>query len=167
MMPAIHAENRIVTIRGHRVMLDRDLAVLYQVLTKALNQAVKRNISRFPFDFMFQLTKKEKSEVVTNCDHLRDLKFSPKLPYAFTELGVAMLSSVLNSERSIQVNIYIMRAFVKVREVLSAHKELAGELQKLQNRVGKHDKEIQTIFEAIRELMRIPEKPKRQIGFHA
>ena len=100
-------ERKIYLIRNKKVMIDQDLASLYQVPTKVLNQAVKRNIHRFPSDFMFRLNKTEKKEVVTNCDHLQNLKFSPQLPYAFTELGVSMLSSVLNSERALMVNIEI------------------------------------------------------------
>lgn len=156
---------RIFPLRHHRVMLDRDLAELYGVSTKVLNQAVKRNIKRFPADFMFRLTKEEfenlKSQIVTSNWGGRRY-----LPYAFTEQGVAMLSSVLNSERAIQVNIAIMRVFVKMREVLTAHKELANKLSQLEKKIEKHDKEICAIFEAIRQLMIVPEKPKRRIGFH-
>lgn len=151
---------RILFIRGQKVMIDNDLAGLYGVTTKALNQAVKRNLRRFPEDFMFTLSIKEKEEVVTNCDHLRALKFSPNLPRVFTEQGIAMLSTVLNSERAIDVNIAIMRVFVQLRETLLAHKELAHKLNDLERRVGKHDEEINLIFEAIRQLMIQPEKPK-------
>jgi len=159
-------EQKIFMVRGHRVMIDRDLAELYGVRTKVLNQAVKRNINRFPLDFMFQLTKIEKEEVVTNCDHLKTLKFSPQLPYAFTEQGVAMLSSVLHSENAIQVNIAIMRAFVKLKQILSMNKDLAYKLAKLERRIEKHDVEIHAIFEAIRKLMApVPVKSKPQIGF--
>ncbi len=165
-MPSYEITGKILFIRQTRVMLDQDLARLYGVSTKALNQAVKRNSDRFPSDFMFRLNKAEKDEVVTNCDHLQNLKFSPQLPYAFTDLGVAMLSSVLNSEKAIQMNIEIMRTFVKIRRFLSAHGELADKLRELEIKTGKHDKEIQAIFEAIRKLMIAPEKPKRQIGFH-
>ena len=108
-------EDRIFQIRGKKVMLDKDLAQLYQVSTKAVNQAVKRNIGRFPEDFMFVITEKEKEEVVTNCDHLKSLKFSHQRQYAFTEQGVAMLSGVLTGDRAVNVNIQIMRAFVKLR----------------------------------------------------
>jgi len=147
-------------------MLDRDLAELYGVSTKVLNQAVKRNAQRFPEDFMFKLTQSEKEKVVTICDHLQALKFSAQLPHAFTEQGVAMLSSVLNSERAIQVNIAIMRAFVKIRQFLSTHKELAKKLEKLEKKTAKHDTEIQEIFEAIKQLMTPPkQKRKPQIGF--
>lgn len=166
LIPEEVIERKIFMIRRHKVMLDRDLAELYGVSTKALNQAVKRNTSRFPEDFMFQLTPEEKREVVTNCDHLKSLKFSPQLPYAFTEQGVAMLSSVLNSERAIQVNIAIMRAFVKLKQILSVNKELAYKLAELERKIEKHDVEIQAIFEAIRKLMASPPvKPKSQIGF--
>ena len=109
-------EQRILLVRGKKIILDRDLAFLYEVETKALNQAVKRNPARFPADFQFQLSRRELNEVVTNCDHLQDLKFSHTLPYAFTEHGVLMLSSVLNGERAIAINIPIMRVFTKLRE---------------------------------------------------
>jgi len=156
----------ILEIRDKKVMIDRDLAKLYGVSTKVLNQAVKRNMSRFPEDFMFQLTDIEKEDVVTNCDHLKSLKFSYQLPYVFTEQGVAMLSSVLNSEKAIQVNIAIMRAFVKLRQVISTHKGLACKLRELEEKIEKHDTEIRHIFEAIRQLMQSPKEPKRKIGFH-
>lgn len=158
--------SRILEIRDKKVMLDMDLARLYGVSTKVLNQAVKRNLKRFPEDFMFRLTEIEKAEVVTNCDHLKSLKFSPQLPYAFTEQGVAMLSSALNSDRAIMVNIQIMRAFVKLKVILLTHKELANKLNDLEKKVTRHDAEIQAIFEAIRQLMAPPKKPRRTIGFH-
>ncbi len=159
---------RILEIRGKKVMLDRDLARLYGVSTKALNQTVKRNIKRFPADFMFELTISEKERVVTICDHLRALKFSYQLPYAFTEQGVAMLSSVLNSERAIQVNILIMRAFTKLREILLTHKELAVKIDALEKKYAEHDETIKGIFEAIKQLLEPPpEKEKRIIGFKA
>ncbi|MDP2922477.1 MAG: ORF6N domain-containing protein [Candidatus Omnitrophota bacterium] len=159
-------EQKIFIIRGHRVMLDADLAVLYEVSTKVLIQAVKRNISRFPSDFMFPLTDQEfmtlRSQFVTSKRGGRRY-----LPYVFTEQGVAMLSSVLNSERAIQVNIAIMRIFVKLREIFSTHKELAHKLSELERKIEKHDEEIKGIFEAIRQLMAVEEKPKRKIGFHS
>lgn len=158
--------NAIFFIRDHRVMLDVDLAKLYGVQTFRLNEAVKRNIKRFPEDFMFQLNKGEKEEVIANCDNLHNLKFSPHLPYAFTEQGVAMLSAVLNSQRAIDMNVAIMRAFVSLRQVLSSNKELGLKLQLLENKIEKHDKEIQAIFVAIRQLMAIPLKPKKRIGFY-
>jgi len=148
-------------------MIDVDLARLYEVSTKALNQAVKRNISRFPDDFMFRLNKDEKNKLVTICDRFERLKYSTVNPNVFTEQGVAMLSTVLNSERAIQVNIAIMRAFVKLRQIISTNKELALKLKQLERKIEKHDTEIHAIFEAIRQLMAPPEKPKKSIGFHA
>jgi hypothetical protein len=126
--PAGRIERSILLIRGQKVMLATDLASLYRVSTKALNQAVKRNKDRFPGDFMFQLTKEEKAEVVTNCDHLQRLKFSPTLPYAFTEHGAVMLASVLNTPVAVQVSIQIVRAFIKLREALGTHKDLIRRL---------------------------------------
>jgi fructoselysine-6-P-deglycase FrlB-like protein len=143
-------------------MLDADLAMLYGVKTKVLNQAVKRNLKRFPNDFMFQLTAKEKNELVTNCDHLSTLKFSPQSPYAFTEQGVAMLSSVLNSERAIMVNIQIMRAFTKLkREILT----YAALKRKIDDMEKKYDTQFRVVFQAIKQLMIEEEKPKPRIGF--
>ena len=159
-------ENKIYLIRGKRVMLDKDLAELYGVKTKVLNQAVKRNIERFPEYFMFQLTKEEaeisRSQIVT-LKHGQNIKYSP---YAFTEQGVAMLSSVLNSKRAVQVNIQIMITFTKLREMITNHKELTEKLKQLESKVEKHDLEIQSIFNAIRQLMMSPEKPKRKVGFN-
>ena len=118
-------EQSILLIRGHRVMLDADLARLYGVSTKRLNEQVKRNGSRFPKDFMFRLTAKERNEVVANCDHLQHLKFSSTLPHAFTEHGTIMLASVLNSRRAVEVSVFVVRAFVKLREKLSVHRKVA------------------------------------------
>jgi len=161
-IPQEVVENKIYMIRGHKVMLDKDLALLYGVGTKVLNQAVKRNIKRFPGDFMFCLSREEilrMSQIVTS------LKYHKQVT-VFTEQGVAMLSGVINSDRAIQVNIIIMRAFVKIREILSTHKELAHKLAELEQKIEKHDTEIQAIFDAIRQLMEPPpEKPKRIIGF--
>jgi len=160
----IAIEKKIFHIRNQKVMFDADLAELYGVQTKVLLQAVKRNIQRFPRDFMFQLTKEEftilRSQFVTSRWGGRRY-----LPYLFTEQGVAMLSTILNSEIAIQVNIAIMRAFVKMREIASTHKKLFHKLTLLEKKIEKHDIEINAIFEAIRQLMIIPEKPKRQIGF--
>jgi ORF6N domain len=159
-------ESRILLIRGHRVMLDADLAETYRTSTKALNQAVKRNIKRFPADFMFRLTKAEKDEVVTKCDHLRKLKFSPVLPLAFTEHGAVMLASVLSSATAVQASIAVVRAFVRLREIMTTHKELAQKLNELESRIEEHDQEIVAIFEAIREMMEPEAKPGKMIGFH-
>lgn len=158
-------EGKIFFIRGHKVMLDRDLADLYGVETKRLNEQVKRNLKRFPADFMFPLTKEETFSLRSHFATLERGAHFKYLPSAFTEQGVAMLSTVLNSERAIQVNITIMRAFVKLREVLLRHKELEGKLKELEGKVGKHGEDIQLIFEAIRQLMEPPEKPKSRIGF--
>ena len=122
--------NKIIIIRNLRVMIDSDMAELYGVSTKRLNEAVKRNLKRFPIDFMFQLTITEKEELVANCDHLKKLKFSPYLPFVFTEHGAVMLASVLNSERAITVNIQIVRIFNKMREKMLLHKDLLLEMQK-------------------------------------
>jgi len=158
---------KIFKIRDRKVMVDRELAHLYGVPTKALNQAVKRNIGRFPGDFMFQLTELETKELVTNCDHLRSLKFSYRLPYVFTEQGVAMLSSVLNSERAIRVNLLIMRAFMIIREILLSHKELAAKIEALERKYAEHDQTIKEIFEAIKQLLEPSSvKEKNIIGFH-
>jgi len=163
-IPAEPLEDKILIIRGHKVMLDADLARLYGVGTKALNQAVKRNKERFPEDFMFQLTEREKTEVVTNCDHLRRLKFSPTPPYAFTEHGALMLANVLNSEVAVSASVQVVRAFVRLREVLSTHKDLARRLAELEK---KYDAQFKVVFDAIRQLM-VPTKAKpRRIGFHA
>ena len=134
--------NRILLLRGRRVMLDTDLAELYGVETRALNQAVKRNAERFPLDFMFQLNATEKAEVVTNCDHLAKLKFSPSLPYAFTEHGALMLGNVLKSSRAVEVSLLVVRAFVQIREMRSTHKELAAKLDQLERKVSSHDQEL-------------------------
>ena len=161
-VPAERIEQSILLIRGQKVMLDADLAALYEVPTKALNQAVKRNERRFPPDFMFQLNKKEKNELVTNCDRFKRLKHSTALPRAFTEQGVAMLSTVLNSERAIEVNIEIMRAFVRLREMLASNVTLARKLAALEK---KYDEQFKVVFDAIRALMTPPEKPRKKIGF--
>jgi len=159
-------ENRILVIRGIRVMLDADQAELYNTSTKALNQAVKRNLNRFPSDFMFRLHSKEKEEVVTNCDHLAGLKFSKSLPYAFTEHGAIMAANVLNSARAVEMSVFIVRAFVKLREALSTTRALAGKLAELEGRVGRHDGEIRAIIQTIRSLMGDKAaSPRRKIGF--
>jgi len=152
---------RIVLLRGQKVMLDRDLADLYGVPTKRFNEQVKRNLTRFPGDFMFQLTESEKSEVVTNCDHLARLKYSPSVPYAFTEHGAIMAANVLNSPRAVAMSVHVVRAFVRLREVIASHKELVKRLDELE---GRYDEQFKVVFDAIRQLMAPPE-PKRKIGF--
>ena len=165
LIPAERIAQAILLLRGHKVLLDADLAALYGVETKVLLQAVKRNLERFPADFMFQLTDQEfnhlRSQFVTSSWGGRRYA-----PYAFTEQGVAMLSTVLRSPKAIAVNIEIMRAFVRLREVLSSNKDLAAKLNQLEHKLDSHDQAIVGILNAIRELMRPPEPPKkRPIGF--
>lgn len=173
-IPAERIERRIVLIRGQKVMLDADLAELYGVETKALNRAVRRNIERFPDDFMFQLTQKEfeslrfhfgasnlRSQIGTSKNEKRGGR--RYRPYAFTEQGVAMLSSVLRSKRAVEVNIAIMRAFVKLREMLASNRELARRLDEMEKN---YDAQFKVVFDAFRELMKPPKKPRGSIGFH-
>ena len=166
-LPIERIQKSIYLICGQKVMLDHELADLYGVTTKALKQAVRRNLDRFPSDFMFELTKGEfadlRSQIVTSSSP--QWGGSRYLPMAFTEQGIAMLSSVLRSKRSVQVNIAIMRVFVRLRETLATHKELARKLADLERQLKDHDEHIQTIFEAIHQLMSPPEGTKRKIGF--
>ncbi|MEI6723442.1 MAG: ORF6N domain-containing protein [Betaproteobacteria bacterium] len=157
-------------IRGHKVMIDADLAALYDVPTKRLNEQVKRNAERFPADFMFRLTRRERDELVANCDHLSRLKFASAMPCAFTEHGALMAASVLNTTRAVEVSVFVVRAFVQLRETLGAHKELAKRLDELESRIERkfssHDQALAGILEAIRKLMTPPESAKkRRIGF--
>jgi hypothetical protein len=161
-IPVERIERSILLIRGEKVMLDADLAVLYGVTTKRLNEQVKRNRNRFPEDFMFQLNEKEKTEVVANCDHLKKLKFSPNLPYAFTEHGTIMLATVLNSPIAVHASIQVVRAFVRLRKMIASNKELARKIEELEK---KYDAQFKVVFEAIRELMIPPEPKRRCIGF--
>ena len=169
-------EGRIQVLRGLKVMIDADLAELYGVPTKALNQAVKRNAGRFPPDFMFQLDAAEKVEVVTNCDHLSKLKFSRSLPFAFTEFGAVALANVLASDRAVEMGIYVVRAFVRLRQAASLHEDLAKRLAEIEKKTERlessHDtfsrntrNQLRQVFEAIRELTMPPDPPKRPIGF--
>lgn len=155
----------IHALRGQKVMLDLDLASLYGVSTGALNRAVKRNASRFPSDFMFQLSRAE-TEILKCQFGISSWGGRRGLPYAFTEQGVAMLSSVLKSDRAVKVNIAIMRAFVKLRAALETNRALAQKFSELEKRVGGHDEEISAIIDAIRQLMAPAKKPAREIGFH-
>jgi len=165
-IPLEGVQRRIFLIRGQRVIIDADLAFLYGVPTKRLNEQVKRNSPRFPADFVFRLTRVEKGKVVANCDHLSGLRFSPQLPLAFTEYGAIMAANVLNSERAIRASVLVVRAFVKLRELLSNHRKLAGKLEELERRLQNHDEQILALFDAIRELMEEPEDPpKPRIGF--
>ena len=173
-------ENKIYFIRGHKVMTDSDLAEIYQVETRVLNQAVKRNIERFPEDFMFQLNEREfetlRSQFVRNSTNTdvnssqivmssRKHRGAKYLPYVFTEHGAVMLASMLNSSVAVQASIQVVRAFVKLREIISTHKELAAKFELLENKFDKHDKEIQVLFQAIRKLMKPPNPPRKKIGF--
>lgn len=149
-------------------MLDSDLANLYGTSTRTLNQAVKRNRDRFPEDFMFRLTNAEKTEVITNCDHLSKLRFSPSLPLVFTEHGAIMAASVLSTPRAVEMSVLVVRAFVRIREFLATHKELAAKLRELERKLESHNDAIRSLVAAIRELMAPPEpKKKRSIGFLA
>jgi hypothetical protein len=169
LMPIEVIEHKIFVIRGQRVMIDRDLAELYGVKTFVLNQAVKRNIKRFPDEFVFKLNDNEKNELITNCDRFKTLKHSSSSPYAFTEHGVAMLSSVLNSEQAIAVNIQIIRTFVKLREFAITHKELAIRLNELEKIFISYAKDnntnIEEIFKQLAYLTDIT-KPEK-VGFKA
>lgn len=158
-------ERKIYFIRGHKVMLDADLATLYGVSTKRLNQQVGRNLNRFPADFMFQLTKEESESLRLQFATSKTGRGGRRTPpYAFTEQGVAMLSSVLNSDRAAQVNIAIMRAFVRLRELLATHKDLARKIEEMEK---KYDAQFRGVFDAIRQLMTPSQTPHRQIGFVA
>jgi len=164
-IPQETIEQRIFLIRNQKVMVDRDLAELYGVETKHLNRQVKRNIQRFPEEFMLQLTIEERNQLVTICHRFKTMKHSSSLPYVFTEHGVAMLASVLKSDRAVKISINIIKAFVKLREMLSTHKELAHKLAQLERKIEKHDDEIKLIFDAIRQLMTPPEPKRKRIGF--
>lgn len=158
-------EPLIREVRGQKVMLDSDLAALYGVPTKVLNQAVRRNIDRFPEDFLFQLTSEEvagmRSQIVTASK--RNIRFQP---HGFTEHGVVMAASVLNSPRAVEISVFVVRAFVKLRQLVLAHKDLAGKLDQLERKVGSHDEAIKQLVAAIRQLMAPPDPPKKEMGFH-
>jgi ORF6N domain len=162
LFPSELIERRILLIRGQRVMLDVHLADLYRVATKALKRGVRRNRERFPMDFMFELTKEEQAALRYHFGTLKRGEHSKYPIYVFTEQGVAMLSTVLHSPRAVLVNIEIMRTFVKLREIFATHKDLA---RKLENLEKKYDSQFKVVFDAIRQLMVEPEKPKRRIGF--
>lgn len=153
---------RILTIRGQRVMLDADLAELYCVTTKRLNEQVKRNAKRFPEDFAFRLSAEEKTELVANCDRFKRLKHSTVSPLAFTEHGAIMAASILNSKRAVETSVYVVRAFVRMREALVEHRGLAERLDELER---KYDAQFRVVFDAIRALMEPPTPPRRRIGF--
>jgi hypothetical protein len=159
-------EQRILLIRGVKVIIDADLAEFYGLSTKRLNEQMKRNKSRFPDDFVFRLTTKEKSEVVAKCDHLSNLKYSNALPCAFTEHGALMEAGVLNTDRAVEVSVFVVRAFVKLRQTISPHKELSRNLAQLEKKLARHDRQIISLVHAIRSLTGPGEVPaSRRIGF--
>ena len=165
-VPVGKIENRILLIRGEKVIIDADLAEFYGVPTKRLNEQVKRNKDRFPHDFMFQLSPDEKAEVVANCDHLENLKYSRVLPYAFTEHGAIMAAGVLNTSRAIEVSVFIVRAFVKVRQMVAGYKDLQRKIAQVERRLTDHDEQIIELVNLIKQLLN-PEPPpkKRRIGY--
>jgi len=162
LVPLEVIEQKILLIKGQKVMLDSDLAALYGVTTKRLNEQVRRNVKRFPADFMYQLSREELESLKSHFATSSSWGGRRTLPFVFTEQGIAMLSSVLNSDRAIEVNIQIMRTFVKLREMMSSHKDLARKLAELEK---KYDGQFQIVFEAIRQLIAVEEKPKRKIGY--
>ena len=165
LVPIDRIENRIYLIRGQKVMIDRDLAELYEVETKHLNRQDKRNIERFPKEFTFKLTKKERDELVPIWHHLSPIKYSHSLPYAFTEHGIAMLSSILKSPLAIKINIHIIKTFIRLRQFIASHTELSQKVKELEQKTQNHDVEIQAIIKIIKKLIAKPEKPKSKIGF--
>jgi hypothetical protein len=165
-VPVHTIESIILTLRGQKVVLDADLARIYGVATKVLNQAVKRNADRFPPDFLFALTDAEKTEVVTNCDHLAKLKFSRVAPYAFTEHGAIMAATVLNSPRAVQMSVFVVRAFIKMREQLLNRIEMEKRLAEIEQGLMSHDAALRDLYAKIRPLLLAPpDPPKKPIGF--
>jgi hypothetical protein len=160
-------ESVILVLRGRKVIIDADLARLYGVPTKVLNQAVSRNRDRFPQDFLFQLTPEEKEEVVTNCDHLGKIKFSKVLPNAFTEFGAIMAANVLNSEQAVRASVFVVRAFLRMREMLHAGTEFGLKLSEIERRLDGHDDVLRDVISEIRELTHAEPRTARRIGFNA
>jgi hypothetical protein len=165
-IPPARIENRILLIRGERVIIDADLAAFYGVTTRRLNEQVRRNAGRFPPDFVFQLTPDEKAEVVANCDHLGKIKYSNTLPHAFTEHGAIMAANLLNSPLAVEMGVFVVRAFISLRRDAASHHELAVQLAHLERRLVDHDQQLASMVRAIRTLMGGGEIPrKRRIGF--
>ncbi len=159
-------EQSIFLIRGEKVIIDADLAAFYGVRTRRLNEQVKRNINRFPSDFMFQLTDTEKNELVAKCDHLNRLKHAKTMPYAFTEHGAIMAASVLNSPRAVEMSVFIVRAFIKMRQILSEHKELALKIAEIEKKLTSHDGQILALVRALKEFIGNKEiTENKRIGF--
>ena len=159
-------ESFILTIRSRKVMIDSDLAAVYGVKTRALNQAIKRNAERFPEDFVFRLKANEKTEVITNCDHLAHLKFAKSLPFAFTEHGAIMAATVLNSPQAVSMSVYVVRAFVRMREQLAANAAILKRLAEIDKTLLQHDAALRDIYHKLLPLLQPPSAPaKRRIGF--
>jgi hypothetical protein len=159
-------DSLILTIRGRKVMIDADLAAIYGVETRTLNQAVKRNTERFPEDFIFTLTAAEKLEVITNCDHLAQLKYAKSLPFAFTEHGAIMAASVLNSKQAVAMSVYVVRAFIQMREQLAANSEILRRLAEIDKTLLQHNAGLRDIYQKLRPLLQPrPDPPRRRIGF--
>ena len=165
LIPVPSIEQRIVVLRRQSVIMDADLADLYGVSTRRLNEQVRRNRDRFPPDFVFQLTSREKEKVVAECDHLAKLRFSPHLPLAYTEHGAIMAANVLSSEQAIQMSVFVVRAFIRLRRMVAAQGEMLRKIDELARRVGTHDEAIQSIIFALRKLMDPPSPPHHRIGF--
>jgi len=159
--------NKIIVIRDYKVMIDKDLAELYGITTKRLNEQVKRNISRFPKDFMFQVTTSEKEKIIVQFDHLASLKFSPTLPYVFTEHGAVMLASIINSKKAIEVNIQVVRVFIQMRQSLADNTELRLLVEELRKKTDNNTKNIEVVFQYFDELLDKKDKvkPRTQIGY--
>jgi hypothetical protein len=165
-VPVGKIENRILLVRGEKVIIDADLAEFYGVPTKRLNEQVKRNKDRFPNDFMFKLIQSEKAQVVANCDHLKNLKFSKTLPNVFTEHGAIMAAGVLNTPRAIEVSVFIVRAFVKLRQMVAGQKDLRRKISQIEKRLTEHDDQIIELIKLIKQLLNPePPPPKRRIGY--
>ena len=165
-IPIGKIENRILLVRGEKIVIDADLAEFYGVPTKRLNEQVKRNSARFPEDFVFQLNAEEKDQLVANCDHLERLKFSRNMPFAFTEHGAIMAAGVLNSAKAIETSVFIVRAFIKLREVISGQKELQRKISSIEKKLTGHDTQIIELVTLIKKMLN-PDPPpkKRRIGF--
>jgi hypothetical protein len=159
-------ESVILTIRGTKVLIDADLAAIYGVETRVLNQAVKRNAERFPADFLFQLNAEEKLKVITNCDHLASLKFAKSLPFAFTEHGALMAATVLSTPQAVSMSVYVVRAFIQMREQLAANRDILKRLTEIDKTLLEHDSVLRDIYRKLLPLLQPPpEPPKRRIGF--
>ncbi len=167
LVPLERIDGAIIELRGVKVMLDADLAAIYGVSTRRLKEQVRRNSKRFPTGFMFELTRQERDEVVAKCDDLARLRFSPSLPYAFTEHGAVMLAAVLKTERAVEVSVFVVQAFVRMRKMLLDQRQLALKLAELEAKLASHDKSFQIVFDALRRLMQPtePQPKKRRIGF--